>query len=198
MKALLSFFLLGLNIIILSACSTQTKVLCEDMKWYQRGVQVALDGRAKETQEEFFGQCLKEGITADRTKYYQGYSYGLKLFCRPDHGYQYGLQGLEYREICDLTKRAAFLEKYYLGRKAFLNQEIHEKRRLLHTIGEDIDFKKKLLEDANRKDFEEWTVPTGNEAGLTGEINNLNRRKTLIEGEVKLMGNELSQLGKLK
>lgn len=193
MKTLILFLLIAS-----AACSTSIKVNCLNAKWYQQGLQAALDGRPKESQDELVVQCSKEGIVVDRAKYELGYAQGLKLFCRPEHGYQYGLQGLEYREICDPTKRAAFLEKYNLGRKAFLNQEIHEKRRLIHTIAEDIDFKKRLLEDISQKDPEEWTVPSEKEAGLTSEINNLNKRKTLIESEVKLMGHELSQLGKSK
>ncbi len=191
-------FLLATSILILSSCSTPTKITCENTKWYQRGIQAALDGLTKSSQDEFAGLCLSEGVTADRAKFDQGYASGLKVFCRPDHAYQYGLQGLEYRDICDPTKKSAFLEKYYQGRRAFLYGEIQEKRQLILTIAEDIDFKKKLLEDVSQKDVEEWTVPSEKETGLTSEINNLNKRKILIEGEVKLMGNALSQLGKPK
>lgn len=183
---------------LLASCSTTSSVLCEKTNWYQRGIQLALDGQKKESQESQINECSKANLTNTRTRFDQGYAYGLKLFCRPDHAYQYGLQGLEYREICDSTKRAAFIEKYLLGRKNFLHQEIHEKKRLLSTIDDDIDFKKKLLQDIGQKELDEWTVPSEKEAGLTDEINDLNKRKVLVEGELKLMGSELSQLGKIK
>ena len=131
MKTVFKNLILTPFVLLISSCSTQTKVQCENTKWHQRGVQMALDGQTKESQNEFVNQCSSQGVAIDQAKFDQGYAYGLKLFCRPDHGYQYGLQGFEYREICDVKKRAAFLEKYLLGRKAFLNQEIHEKSRLI-------------------------------------------------------------------
>ncbi len=188
-----NIFYLALFFVV--GCASETKVNCLSANWYQRGFQDALYGKPKNPADEFGQACIKEGIPLDNAKYDQGYQAGAKTFCHPKNAYQFGLEGFEYNGTCEAPTNLSFLQKYRQGRRSFLRQEISEKKELVKTIDEDIDFKEKLLKEVATREMAEWTVPTNKELSLSDEINKLRQKRILIESEIKVMAQELGHLG---
>ncbi len=168
------------------ACTSQPIVRCEAGDWFQQGFQDALFGKTSESIQEYQQTCQSAGVTVDDKKYNLGFRNGLRRFCQPRYGYEFGLQGQEYKKTCTQKRESAFLDKYFAGRRQFLRDEISDKKGLVESITEDLTFKERELA----------SVTTDHKNPLSDDINKLRERREKIKDEITRLAKELHALGK--
>jgi hypothetical protein len=108
---------------------------CRTADWRAIGYEDGVQGQSA----AYFGTrrkaCADHGITANFDAYLAGRAEGLAQFCRPQNGYQIGMQGHHYPGVCPAELEDAFLAAHADGygvyeRGAALD---HIRRRLHHS-----------------------------------------------------------------
>ncbi len=107
--------------LLLSSCSTMGKRECQSGEWQKAGYSDARKGLASSRFSKHAQACAKHAVESDENLYKQGYSKGLKEYCRPEIGLIKGREIQDYLGICPVDLEADFLQGYFDG----LNIALH-------------------------------------------------------------------------
>lgn len=108
---------------VVSNCSSHiSKQSCQQADWQAIGFSDAAAGKFPGTVGEYWQGCAKWDVTVDLNKYADGHNAGLKQYCTEPKGYQSGLHGKPYRNICQGKLEDDFLSGYVQGRKIYDSQ----------------------------------------------------------------------------
>lgn len=163
-------------LLILSGCAAKEVRGCRDGEGYSLGYQDAMYGFPQNYAQDREKACVGIGAKLDDKKYAQGFSSGLKKFCRTEYGYEFGLQGQLYQRTCPKTSESKFLSGYLNGRKKYLNEEIKDRQGLIESINSDLKSKEKR--------------------SLASEITKLKSRREVVASELGRLTKELDDLAK--
>ncbi|OQW54430.1 MAG: hypothetical protein A4S09_06005 [Proteobacteria bacterium SG_bin7] len=109
------------------ACSTLSKEECAQGDWYNIGLRDGQHGYTPNRISEHAKACAEYGSRPDNAVYSKGHTEGLKTYCTPENGYQVGLQGQIYHQVCPANLSGAFQKKYRLGYRIYeLKREINQ------------------------------------------------------------------------
>ena len=98
------------------------KQYCKNIDIYKAGHRDALSGNLNHF-NHYQKKCSEYGISLNRQKYTEGYSVGLKTFCVKEKGYEFGVKGRNYQNICPKKLEEGFLTGYRKGaKKCFYNE----------------------------------------------------------------------------
>lgn len=178
-----------MSALILSCVSEQVRE-CNEGDWFQQGYVDAMYGKKLVRGRERQASCKALGYDFDDKKYKNGYSSGLKKFCKTDVGYDFGLQGQVYLYTCGKSVEAQFLTGYWQGRRKFLHEEIKDKKGLIQSIENDLEFKQKQLL-VYKKISKDPTHKI-----LMEDVSKLAERKRNVASEISKLSDELSGLEK--
>ncbi len=106
----------------LSGCSTaaiRKKQYCKTLNIYQKGLRGGKSGRASRF-DSYAEKCSKYGIPLDKAEYLKGRDSGLKAFCVKEKGFEAGLKGEKYLNVCPKAAEELFLAGYREGDKKCL------------------------------------------------------------------------------
>lgn len=106
--------LLG-SMVILSGCSSISQQECEMGDWYSIGVNDGKSGADSKQFNRYQKDCANHGITADFSKYQQGYQQGLVFYCDYSHGEAHGRSGASYNTACSGNLETQFRLGYQKG-----------------------------------------------------------------------------------
>lgn len=87
--------------------------------WYDYGNRDASAGYPKERLAKHFEACTEYGVTPNKEQYEAGFKEGLKTFCTPDNGYEWGLKGGQYYNSCPAILSSAFTKRYNAGKEVY-------------------------------------------------------------------------------
>lgn len=126
----------------LGGCAGMDSEECRTADWRAIGYEDGVQGQ----NAAYFGTrrkaCAEHGVTADFDGYMVGRAEGLAHFCRPQNGYNLGVQGQQYAGVCPIELEEAFLAAHADGyglyeRSAALNrisQRLHHSQKRANEI----------------------------------------------------------------
>ena len=126
----------------LGGCAGMDADECRTADWRAIGYEDGVQGRSA----AYFGTrrkaCAEHGMQADFDAYLAGRAQGVEHFCRPQNGYQLGLQGQSDPGVCPVMFEAAFVEAHAAGFGLYergalvdrLRRKLHHSRRRAHEI----------------------------------------------------------------
>ena len=101
---------------LLSACSTMSKTDCLEMDWQQQGFEDGSEGVEVAQAESYSESCSRHDVQLDMDAYLEGHASGLRLFCKPDNGFEQGREGYRYTVgFCPADLERLFLGEYRVG-----------------------------------------------------------------------------------
>lgn len=97
---------------------SERSAACGQTDWRQYGQNDGRLGVPSSERQDYFERCRELGVPVDEAAYRQGRAEGLMLYCSVDGGYQAGIEGRRYRQVCSGQGDVAFRQGYEEGRKA--------------------------------------------------------------------------------
>ena len=119
-----------LILLLIAGCASLNEDQCKTGDWKGIGLSDGLEGLTFDHLSRHQKACSEYGISIDSKAYTEGRQEGLKTYCEPQNGYQLGLKGQSYNNVC--TDKA-FNENYKLGKK------IHEVQTKITNIDNQIE-----------------------------------------------------------
>jgi Protein of unknown function (DUF2799) len=121
-----------------SGCASLSESQCAAGDWYTIGEADARNGYLPARIESHLEACAKYAVQVDPKRYRDGYQAGLRVFCTPVEGFQFGRGGGSYSGQCPRDMAAAFLSGYDLGRDLrALDESIREVDLRIAELRED-------------------------------------------------------------
>lgn len=105
---------------MLSACSLVSQSECLDSDWRINGVTAGSQGLTEYAARRNFESCGTNALQSDRNEYIAGYLEGIQTYCTKASGFQAGLEGFLYKDVCPEDVEESFLIGYLAGSELFL------------------------------------------------------------------------------
>lgn len=102
---------------LLSSCSSISQQECQIGDWYSIGVNDGKSGADLKQFNKYQKDCANHGITADFSRYQQGYRQGLVFYCDFAHGEAHGRAGGTYNTACSGDLEMQFRLGYQKGKR---------------------------------------------------------------------------------
>ncbi len=122
MRLPLTLFLGGLLGLLTGGCATLGEGDCRYADWFELGRRDGARGQAWQQLVRHNTSCSEYGVQVDEERYRSGRDAGLRQYCTPVSGWERGLRGAGYRQVCPAHLEGAFLDGFELG------HEIHRVR----------------------------------------------------------------------
>ena len=119
--------LLGVALLMLSGCASMSEKECLSANWFEQGLEDGREGAERERLQDHAKACGKLGIVPDRARWQEGWSEGIRVYCRPENGWRLGLAGEYYRGSCGGQRDGDLFERNYTQAKH------------IHELGQQID-----------------------------------------------------------
>ncbi|HEX5419863.1 MAG TPA: DUF2799 domain-containing protein [Gammaproteobacteria bacterium] len=100
---------------ILGGCAGFNQQECQVADWRTVGFTDGAAGRPVSAIGGYRQDCSKYGIAPNLDSYRQGYDAGVREFCTPGKGFEFGSQGGQYSGMCPADLEPAFLTAYHDG-----------------------------------------------------------------------------------
>ena len=108
------------SIFMLSACATVSQTECVDIPWHEQGVIAGAQGMSASVARQNFESCGVRALLAERNAYIAGYREGIENYCTKANGFQAGVEGATYQDVCPENTEESFLVGYRAGSDLFL------------------------------------------------------------------------------
>lgn len=150
--------LLGLILcFITTGCASLSKEECANANWDALGYADGSRGKSADRFNLHQKACAEHGYKASFADYKDGHLRGLQeVFCKPRNGYQLGLKGSGYNNVCPPDVEPGFLAAYHHGRDIYKAQRSYNRLTLqlsrLKTERTKVDERIANLRDEIRKD----------------------------------------------
>lgn len=106
---------------LISGCATLSKDECIQANWHSIGYTDGAKGSNAGRFQKHQKACAKHGIQANYETYKAGHRSGLEeVYCKPRSGYEAGLRGERYGNVCPKRMERNFLPAYNYGRDIYL------------------------------------------------------------------------------
>jgi ribosome modulation factor len=131
------FGLFGL-LVLAQGCATLSKQDCETADWAKIGYDDGYQGKPHDTFLKHKEACNKHGIVANLDVYKVSYSQALvEEYCTESRGYNLGLEGRKYNDVCPKQIESEFLTGYRAGRQEYILRKERERAAQMKQIKED-------------------------------------------------------------
>lgn len=136
-----SIYLLFLGLII-NGCATLDKDECQTANWETIGYEDGTRGLEASRIGQHRSACAEYGVTPNLTQYTQGRERGLREYCRASVGYDAGVRGSRYLNVCPGGSERDFLMGYRYG------QNIYKTKSELRSLNSKVKTKETALAEA--------------------------------------------------
>jgi hypothetical protein len=99
----------------LPGCASLSEAECHTVDWHARGLRDGHNGVVASRIHDYRTDCAEHGVVANVQAWSAGHQIGLLSYCTADRGYEEGISGRRYAEVCPLDREAQFLPAYRLG-----------------------------------------------------------------------------------
>jgi len=128
-------------VIGLSGCASMNADECMASDWFAIGHEDGSRGYTSDQFGSYRKACAKHGVSPDFSAYQSGRDQGLVEFCQPGRGFNYGVNGGQYRGVCSVEAEADFLDAYRAGYQLYTlrsnvsaaNSQIYNKKHELEV-----------------------------------------------------------------
>ncbi len=114
--------LLCLVTLALGAChsTSVSESQCIAGDWQTVGYRDGAAGYRSSRLLEHQNACVPHGVIPNRDAYMLGWEQGVREYCEPNNGYDVGVRGAPYYNVCPDNQRDAFLDAYHQGRTLYV------------------------------------------------------------------------------
>jgi hypothetical protein len=193
-SALPGWILILLLILILPACATLNKKECLNADWRSIGFEDGARGAKTSRIGQHREACAEYSIKPDLDAYRGGREQGLQSYCRPGNGYQVGLSGNSYNDVCPAALENDFVVAYKAGEKIYrLESDI---RNLSRTLKQDEKALKALKEELSTVEAELVSngVASKRRIELLAEVREKGKNQDKLENKIKNQELEMARL----
>lgn len=130
-----AFVLIGAvaGLLALTGCETMSAEECATADWRQLGYSDA-DRNGQDNLANRSESCAEKGISADVEMYRRGFADGMRAFCQPSRGFNFGRGGGSFNGSCPGDLDEDYRYAYADGRRVYdLQQELDRARRAVDT-----------------------------------------------------------------
>lgn len=121
------------TVMVLSGCAKMmNENQCLVADWRTVGFEDGSQGRGEQWISKRSEACSEYGVTVDLDQYLFGREQGLETFCQPRRGFDMGMRGNVYENVCPRALETDFLIAYQDGRE--LNDRRSEVNQLEHAV----------------------------------------------------------------
>ncbi len=113
---LILLLLLGIHI---TGCATLDKEECQTANWETIGYEDGARGLEASRIGQHRSACAEYGVTPNLAQYTQGRERGLLQYCRASVGYNVGVNGNRYLNVCSKASEREFLMGYRYGQRIY-------------------------------------------------------------------------------
>lgn len=92
---------------------------CMNMNWKQLGFGDGSAGKYQRPLQNEMSDCSKYKIPVDQTAYHNGWREGTRQFCQSDNGYQLGINGQAYNNVCPAELATKFDRSWHKGLRQY-------------------------------------------------------------------------------
>lgn len=142
----LYLFVLAALMLTLTGCANRSLSAhqCTAGDWYSVGYRDGQSGADVSRVLTHQDACGRHGIVPDSERYRDGWAEGIARFCQPEQGFDQGISGRPYRNVCPAPQAQPFRVAYDDGREIFearqdvaqLEQRINQHERRIENIGQ--------------------------------------------------------------
>jgi len=113
---------ISLLLLMLAAChsASVSESQCIAGDWQTVGYRDGAAGYRSSRLLEHQNACVKHGVIPNRDAYMIGWDQGIREYCEPNNGYDVGVRGYSYNNVCPADQRDAFLDAYHSGRTLYV------------------------------------------------------------------------------
>jgi hypothetical protein len=115
------------TLLLLSGCQVMSEKECLNANWYQIGFQDGRNGEYVTRIDRIAEACGKVKVTPDQERYFAGRKDGLQDYCRPEHGFALGKNGVDFHAVCPPDSVEPFRNSYREGRRIYEAHELVER-----------------------------------------------------------------------
>ncbi|GAA4901750.1 DUF2799 domain-containing protein [Ferrimonas pelagia] len=145
---------LGLSLSLLGGCATMSEQECRTANWQLIGLEDGVNGQPLTRLGDRHNACSKHGVIPDQSAYQLGFDEGVRRYCTPANGYEQGLKGNTYHQVCPADLHDAFAEQYRQGKRRYevqrdlarFNDQIESQQSDIHRLEREIAQKEAELE----------------------------------------------------
>ena len=176
----IAIFVMGL-----SGCASMNADECASSDWFAIGHEDGSRGYTSDRLGNYRKACAKHGVSPDFQAYQSGRDQGLIEFCQPGRGFNYGVNGGQYRGVCSAEMEVGFLEAYRAG------QRLHTLRAYVSTANSQIYNKENELDLAEKRATATGLALVSGETTTEGrvlllvELKDLSEQIGQLESEIK-------------
>lgn len=166
---------------------------CSAGDWYSVGYRDGQSGADVSRVLTHQDACGRHGIVPDSDRYRDGWAEGIARFCQPEQGFDQGISGRPYRNVCPSQQAQLFRVAYDDGRAIFqarqdvaqLEQSVIRHERRIQTIGET------LIEQATAQI--DPTLTPQERIDLVADVKALLDERDRLQDELPALRDELGQ-----
>lgn len=135
--------LIGLLFLVLlvNGCATLGKDECLTANWETIGYEDGTRGLEASRIGKHRSACAKHGVTPDLELYTEGREHGLEEYCKSSVGYNVGVRGGRYLNVCPAYSERDFLAGYRYG------QDIYKTQSQLRSLRNKLKSKETALDE---------------------------------------------------
>jgi hypothetical protein len=97
---------------------------CQQTDWYQLGLEQGEQRHMDVDIAKVATTCVKQGVTINSGEYLRGLEQHAQTYCTLEQGYQLGLKGEEYPNLCRKEIYSEFYFEWYRGAGEFCRQRV--------------------------------------------------------------------------
>lgn len=177
-----------------SGCATMNKDECLTADWQSIGFEDGSKGQPASRIGEHRKACAKHGVQPDMEAYTRGRDDGLKEFCRPANGYQYGLNGNMYHGVCPKDLAGPFESAYNHGHEIFtVGKKVKSTTNEIERAKKELEQTKKSLSTKEAQIVHANLSSTARQ-NLMDETKELAKTQGTLEGKITSLEKELALL----
>ncbi len=108
--------------VLINGCATLGKDECLTANWEAIGYEDGTRGLEASRIGKHRSACARHGVTPDLERYTQGREQGLEEYCKSSVGYNVGVRGGRYMNVCPAYNERDFLAGYRYGQDIYKTQ----------------------------------------------------------------------------
>lgn len=106
---------IGAGALGLGSCATMSQDQCLAGDWGGQGYRDGAEGLSMSRLDDHAKACAKHGVVPDEAPYRSAREDGLRLYCTRERGFEEGVDGDSYHQVCPADLEADFLPAYRDG-----------------------------------------------------------------------------------
>ena len=147
------YLILAFSIFVLAGCASLSKEECRQADWHMIGLEDGARGYPLTRISSHRKACADAGVTPDLARYRAGLEEGYRTYCTRANGYQVGIAGQEYQNVCEGPNAESFSQAYQHGRDSYrlrqtaanLDRQINDNHAAIAELAEDSSYHEEQL-----------------------------------------------------